>query len=103
MAELPVLTAAQERALRALAPHDYLTPAALARILWPDSPAWDRTTRSRPGFNGAKGGTMPMNAARLLWRLRGMGLAYIEGNARWSITEAGRGALSSPDSGEGDR
>lgn len=51
-------------------------PRQLARLRWPDSPAWTQRTRGRNGRNGAVGGTMPMKAATVLWRLSGKGLAH---------------------------
>ena len=51
-------------------------PRQLAKMRWPDSPAWSKRTR-KFGTNdpGAVGGTMPMKAATVLWRLAGHGLA----------------------------
>lgn len=84
-----------------LADRGEVHPRQLAELLWPDSPAWERRTR-RYGANrnGALGGTMPMNAARLLWRLADQGLAKppAEEFAPWSITTAGRAMLGDEDS-----
>lgn len=42
-------------------------PRGLAKVLWPDSPAWQqRTRRYGANRNGAVGGTMPMKAEALL-------------------------------------
>lgn len=51
-------------------------PRQLAQMRWPDSVAWTRRTR-KFGTNdpGAVGGTMPMKAATVLWKLAGHGLA----------------------------
>lgn len=54
------------------------TGRSLARVLWPDSPAWEKTTRSRPGFQGSRGGTMPMKGARAARELADRGLVWIE-------------------------
>ena len=77
------LTGPQLSALRAIAsaggrgaPGRYI-----AEQMWPDSPAWSRTTRSRPGFSGSKGGTMPMNGARLGYRLKDLGMVFLEYNS----------------------
>lgn len=54
-----------------------VTPKQLAQALWPNSEAWSKRTRGRRTgtVNGAMGGTMPMKAATLLWRLHERGLA----------------------------
>lgn len=71
-------------------------PRQLARMRWPDSPAWGRRTR-KYGTNdpGALGGTMPMKAASVLWRLQSKGLAKRVGAAYddlanlWQPTQRG--------------
>lgn len=70
------LTEPQVRALRIVvdAGDRGIAPRAVARLMWPDSPAWHMRTRGRNGRNGAVGGTMPMKAAQLLWRLVAAGL-----------------------------
>lgn len=74
------LTDFQIRTLRAI--HDHgergATGRSLAHALWPDSPAWEKTTRSRPGFQGSRGGTMPMKGARAARELNDLGLVWIE-------------------------
>lgn len=96
------LTQPQRRALAALAtlcegdedaPERTASARQVARILWPDSPAWNKVTFMRGGRSGAMGGTMPMKAATLLWRLHSHGLAY-EHDRRWSITSSGRRFLA---------
>lgn len=83
-------TEPQRRALRILATvADPIPPRALARLLWPDSPAWTQRTRMN-----ALGGTMPMNAAQILWRLHRAGLATIDDRDLWTITPAGRREIS---------
>jgi hypothetical protein len=77
------LTPSQTRALEFLREHAPMRPRHLAQLMWPDSPAWGKTTRSRPGFNGSKGGTMPMLGAKLLWALRDKGEAYLDSNDNW--------------------
>jgi len=71
---------------------------AVAQGLWPDSPAWGKTTRSRPGFNGSKGGTMPMKGARAARDLADRGLVWIEytqhHQAIFSLSPAGKKALA---------
>lgn len=85
MTEAVTLTKPQALMLAALAqacekdgnPYgDKAAPRQLAMMRWPDSPAWGKRTR-KYGTNdpGAVGGTMPMKAATVLWRLHGKGLA----------------------------
>jgi len=99
------LTPPQERALRYLAAaeeYEYpegsgrarrrpTHPREVALHLWPDSPAWGRRTRMYGGRNGAVGGTMPMKAASVLWRLFRHGLADKpdHGGNGWVITARG--------------
>lgn len=101
------LTAAQDRAIRLLVDAEEAearahpggtprtSPRALARMMWPDSPAWDRRTRKR-GSNdsGAMGGTMPMLAAKVLWSLRSHGLVTQHTGTElaytWSVTGKAR-------------
>jgi hypothetical protein len=93
------LTGPQRKALEYLHEHSdpfgygRVSPRALAKHLWPDSPAWAKRTRGRRTgtINGAMGGTMPMNAASLLWRLAAKGLASDEGDnvSAWTITYRG--------------
>lgn len=72
------------------------SPGQLARMRWPDSVGWSRRTR-KFGTNdpGAVGGTMPMKAATVLWRLRAIGLADRVGASYdaqanlWQPTERG--------------
>lgn len=107
MTDAPVtLTAAQECALVALreacdqlvgtarVPARYATAREIARALWPDSPAWHhRTNRGAGAGNGAVGGTMPMKAGTMLWKLWKAGCAGHESGhlgAPWSITAKGR-------------
>lgn len=100
------MTPPQLRALRALAaicdsplgtaqiPSGYATPTDVAWGLWPESKAWGRrTNRGSTPAGGAVGATMPMNAATLLWRLCRLGYA-VKYDRRWSVTPAGRRALS---------
>lgn len=71
-------------------------PRQLAMRRWPNSPAWKRLTRVRGSKPGALGGTMPMKAATVLWKLEAHGLATREGTPYdrlanlWLITDAGR-------------
>lgn len=71
-------------------------PRDLARLRWPDSPAWGRRTRFGAVSNqGAMGGTMPMKAATVLHRLADKGLAVRVGTwhdplaNQWQPTPAG--------------
>lgn len=71
-------------------------PGQLARLRWPDSPAWNRRTRFGAVANqGAMGGTMPMKAATVLHRLADRGLARRVGSSYddlanlWQPTERG--------------
>ncbi len=69
----------------------------IAKDMWPDSPAWSQRTRGRNGRNGAVGGTMPMKAATVLWRLHERGLVdYDDAWSAWSVTDKGRTVLSDP-------
>ncbi|MBF4459485.1 hypothetical protein [Pseudoclavibacter sp. VKM Ac-2867] len=103
------LTWPQYNALRALrdacdqplgdtqTPAGKATPAQLARILWPDSAGWKRTSRrSSTPAGGALGATMPMKAATVLWRLRTLHLADLlpASRNRWEITAKGRASLT---------
>lgn len=98
-----MLTAPQARMLRILAdvqPDDRpMAPREVAHKMWPDSPAWEkRTRRYGANRNGALGGTMPMKAATMLWRLKERGLVWDigthHGTAHWAINEAGKIALN---------
>lgn len=70
----------------------WVTPTELARVLWPDSPAWRHQTRRMDDSLGGVGATMPMQAARLLRRLREKGLAHQHpfGGNGWTATASGR-------------
>lgn len=72
------LTPAQQRGLEILREHGPLAPREFAMLMWPDSPAWQKRTRGRDNHPGAIGGTMPMNGARLLWKLRDLKLADLD-------------------------
>lgn len=103
-----LLTQPQINALRALRdlcdepigtakrPAGYASPRSVARLMWPDSVGWTKRTRKYGGSDpGAVGGTMPMKAAAVLWRLYPR-FATCERN-RWTITFAGRRYLDSHD------
>lgn len=77
------LTAPQARGLELLREHGPLAPREFAQLMWPDSPAWRKRTRGRDRHPGAMAGTMPMNGARLLWKLRDLGLASQRDDRRW--------------------
>lgn len=110
MPDVILLTPAQARALRALAdlcdaphgtdqvPWGYAVPREVAYALWPNSEGWEKVSRrgSTPA-GGARGATMPMKAATLLWRLHGLGLAQNEyrRSRPWTVTDKGRAWLSS--------
>lgn len=100
------LTSPQRRVLEILAegPENGMSPRDVARILWPDSPAWEHRTWHRgTNHNGALGGTMPMNAAKILWRLwptyvnRSLDWTGSD-NGLWEITDKGRRALAGDES-----
>lgn len=105
------MTVPQEMMLRALAKAceggRTASPGQMARLRWPHSEAWRRRTR-KFGTNdpGAVGGTMPMKAATVLWRLHGMGLADRVGASYdplanlWEPTEAGLRWLAARDAQE---
>ena len=66
--------------------------------MWPDSPGWQKVSRRYATTSGgAKGATMPMKAAQLLWRLRDLGYARKRTGAvlenTWEPTDRGRAAL----------
>lgn len=93
------LTPARVRALSALAKHDELHSREWAKAMWPDSPAWGRSTNRHDGKGGGKGAAMPMKAAAFGYRLASDGLVTYRRPAStthpvWSITEAGRAALT---------
>lgn len=80
-----------------------VAPRALAKHLWPDSPAWERRTRAYgSNRNGAMGGTMPMKAATILHRLadrgltRRVGASYDDLANLWVATYKGLSALEGP-------
>lgn len=91
------LTPAQDKAVRLLYTEAKRTtwpiemrdfaPRQVAELLWPDSPAWNQCTRGRNNRSGAMGGTMPMNAAKILWRLRDLGMTQTH-SMGWSLTNA---------------
>lgn len=97
-----LLTEAQRCALEGIAEFGDrgATGRQLAQKLWPDSPAWEKTTRSRPGFQGSKGGTMPMKGARAARALADLGLVLVEYNdvhqPFFSLSTAGKRALDLP-------
>lgn len=74
-------------------------PRAVAKAMWPDSVGWTKRTRKFGGRDpGAVGGTMPMKAATVLWRLEARGCASIAYDANlWSITDRGRRVLEGSD------
>lgn len=75
---------------------DPVSPREIALLLWPDSPAWDRRPRRHDGRSGALGGTMPMKAATLLWRLKQRGLVTTDPhNNLWTLTGRGQAVLKS--------
>ncbi len=86
---MTTLTPAQDRAIRLIVAdmrassrpdaRYSIAPRQLARMLWPDSPAWEKRTRFGATSNqGALGGTMPMNAAKLLWKLNEHRLVFLD-------------------------
>lgn len=98
---MAALTPARDRAIRLLvadmraarSPEHYrITGRGMARMMWPDSPAWEKRTRRR-GSNhpGQMGGTMPMLGARLLWALGDAGLLWHDTSGTtysWRVTPA---------------
>lgn len=98
-AALAALAAAVDTGRHGLPGDRWASPRDVARLLWPDSPAWTkRTRRYGTGHNGAMGGTMPMKAATMLHRLAAAGLASDRGGevSEWRITDAGRRVLENP-------
>lgn len=92
------LTGPQTNALRALAAAEHpQSPRAVARALWPLSIGWERRTHMYGGRQGAVGGTMPMKAATLLWRLEARGCASYGSDYLWTITPRGRRVLDGTD------
>ena len=66
----------------------------VAEGMWPDSEAWNKRTRGRTGNrNGAMGGTMPMNAAKMLHKLVALHLAWRDDEDHFWLTETGRRKL----------
>lgn len=78
------MTVPQEKAHALLREHQTASPREFAQLMWPDSPAWGHRTRKRGGRAGAIGGTMPMQGARMLWSLHGLGLARQNNDGTWS-------------------
>ncbi len=91
---MSALTVPQRRMLEFLRDGGKSAPRALAKKMWPDSVGWSKRTR-KFGTNdpGAIGGTMPMKAATLLWRLHSKNLAALDEYDRWTITPDGLRAL----------
>lgn len=94
------LTQPQRRLLGILAESERaMSPRSVAEAMWPDSKAWDRRTYHRgTNRNGAMGGTMPMKAATMLWRLWPVHVQHAMSwdgstNGLWEITPAGRKAI----------
>lgn len=77
------LTAPQTRALAILREHQPLMPRDFARLMWPDSEAWDKPTRGAGNHLGGMGATMPMKGARMLWTLQRLRLARQDHNWLW--------------------
>lgn len=70
------LTDSQARALSILAESGPIRPAAFAKAMWPDSPAWRRTAKCGP--NGSHyGGGMYQAAGGFLGKLRRDGLSAL--------------------------
>lgn len=49
MPEAKKLTAAQTRALEMLVANQPVSPRQFAKLMWPDSPAWNKITRKFGG------------------------------------------------------
>lgn len=92
---MAALTPAQRKGLEILKEHGPLRPREFAKLMWPDSPAWNRRTKGRRTgtIAGAVGGTMPMLGAKLLRRLQDLACAADYDND-WRITERGRQRLN---------
>jgi len=70
-----VLTEPQVKALTILQNHGPLRPREFARLMWPDSPGWQRHARCGP--NGShKGGGMYLAAGGYLGKLARKGWIY---------------------------
>lgn len=68
------LTEPQMRALRILHEHGPLRPREFARLMWPDSPGWDRLHNCGP-YGAAYGTMMPMCGGSYLAKLKCRGWA----------------------------
>lgn len=77
------LTKPQQRALAFVRSHGPITPAALARLMWPESIAWRRTSHRHDGISGAHGAGLIMAAGALLWRLYAARVAWKVDDYRW--------------------
>ena len=77
------MTKPRERALEILREHGPLSAASFARLMWPDSIAWKRTTRRHDGKSGAYGGAQWMSAGAFLSRMRKDGLVYQREDHQW--------------------
>lgn len=96
------LTPAQRKGLEILKEHGPLTPRDFARLMWPDSPAWNKRSRGQRGTNrsGAMASTMPMLGAKLLHRLEDLSCASQRETSlysrAWVISERGLQRLTEP-------
>lgn len=89
------LTDSQRKALAFVVQEGNVTPAQLARLMWPDSPAWHRRTKGRRTgtIAGAVGGTMPMLGAKVLWALLDKGYVMNLEHNIWEPTIKGKAVL----------
>jgi len=62
------LTEPQKRALRILRDHGPLRPREFARLMWPDSPGWNRLHNCGP-YGASYGTMMPMCGGAYLAKL----------------------------------
>jgi hypothetical protein len=67
----------------------------VARLMWPDSPGWDKRSRRRSTpAGGALGATMPMKAGTVLNRLRDAGLVWQDyDSTRYYLTARAFGVI----------
>ena len=100
MSEHPPLTDFERRALKAITLHvakyhDSISASEFARAMWPDSPGWNRISKS--GQSGStQGKNMPFMAGSHLWRMYRKGLLtprFHQYQTCWLVSSEGRRRL----------
>ena len=76
------LTEPQKRALRILYEHGPLHPWKFARLMWPDSPGWNRIHKCG-NYGASPGAMMPMVGGGYLGKLKKRGWVVKTWQRRW--------------------